>query len=595
MSNRSFTFFLTFLCLMSGYTKAPCQTFLKVPGNPDQNLNQKISRFENGDLLIGDSSVEPLQSGSETGIVQLSRLDQCGSPLWSFQYEVTEGYLELNDFLINDLEEVFLYGSFYQGFFEHIFLMKVDGKTGRNSDFLLWNTGTVDHFTFDIELKAGQLLIYGLRLDIQSPKEGLLAAFDQNLTFQWAKAYRPFTSAAGEALISNDGNILCWSGNNLFKTDQQGTVLASFVLDGGNTQIIAGPVEVEDGFVFQAHSATKSFFFKLDDLGQIIWQTALFAAADAGSAITPLGNGNLLCTYSCPNGDFRQLCQLQILPDGQISQQRRLSVEPTMNPGTIYQSIRENQLTIASNHDPFQITPSDIEDFILQFSLDDLNEACLPWQSFDETQPNNIPLQLRKTEMNAIDFILEFERSIGSNPSPLDLELNEQCGTFVDIEQLERDTLLPCNTDFWEVTLPTSDFYWTDGSPERPRKLETPGFYSARNRSCIDPVTLTFRLEKESCGCSVSLPNAFSPNNDGVNDELEVFSSCPLSSLEISVFSRWGERIFYRRSVDAFWDGNFHGDRAVNGVYLVVVKYQWADVDGKIQEGMHHQSVVLLN
>lgn len=595
MPCKLYAYALFLACLLSAWATVSGQAFFKVLAKPDQNFNQKIAHFENGDLLIGDSSVEPLQSATERGIIQLSRLDHCGVVLWSYQYPIEEGYVEFKDFRINSLEEIYVYGSFYKGLSELVFLLKVDGRTGLHQDYALWDTGTIDHFTFDADLRGEQLLLYGLRLDIQSPKEGFLAVFDQNLTFQWAKAIRPFEAAGGEVIICADGGFLCQSGNKIISIDRRGEVQAAYLLEGlPDLKIASGFLEVEGGFIFEANSQGNSFLFKVDDSGQVAWQTPQFEATDVGSDITLLEDETYLATYSRPNGGFRQLCQVQVSTDGQIIRQRILIAEQKMNPGTLYQSVHQDQIAIVVNHDALQTAPADAKDFVLQFSLDNLNPGCLSWQTFNETRPNNPALTLTPLAMESIDFMMQLENIIGSNSSLYDPEFIEQCGTPVNIDNLDRDTLLSCGSDFWEITLPSPDFYWTDGNPDAPRKLRTPGTYTARNSSCIDPVILNFRLEKESCACTVTLPNAFSPNGDGVNDHLTVFADCPLNRIEISVFNRWGSRVFHSRQVDEFWDGNTPQGMAATGVYIVVIRYDWLDFAGNIQEAVYHQDVVVL-
>ena len=72
---------------------------------------------------------------------------------------------------------------------------------------------------------------------------------------------------------------------------------------------------------------------------------------------------------------------------------------------------------------------------------------------------------------------------------------------------------------------------------------------------------------------SLKVPNAFSPNGDGVNDVYYItFQS--LVKLELSIFNRWGQRICERNlsNIDQGWDGTFGGKDVKDGVYFVVVQ-----------------------
>ena len=52
--------------------------------------------------------------------------------------------------------------------------------------------------------------------------------------------------------------------------------------------------------------------------------------------------------------------------------------------------------------------------------------------------------------------------------------------------------------------------------------------------------------------CTVSIPNAISPNGDGINDNLEVFSTtpgrgtiCPIQVTHIRIFGKWGGELYH--------------------------------------------------
>jgi gliding motility-associated-like protein len=77
--------------------------------------------------------------------------------------------------------------------------------------------------------------------------------------------------------------------------------------------------------------------------------------------------------------------------------------------------------------------------------------------------------------------------------------------------------------------------------------------------------------------CNTYLPNVFSPNGDGINDEFNRFSSgCPPQVYHLHIFDRWGEEVFYTNNTKQGWDGSFKGEPASLGVYaylLVVEEY----------------------
>ena len=69
------------------------------------------------------------------------------------------------------------------------------------------------------------------------------------------------------------------------------------------------------------------------------------------------------------------------------------------------------------------------------------------------------------------------------------------------------------------------------------------------------------------------VPNAFSPNQDGINDSFTVVSA-NIAAFEMSIFNRWGEMVFQTFDQYDGWDGTFNGKAVALDVYVVVIKYQ---------------------
>ena len=52
------------------------------------------------------------------------------------------------------------------------------------------------------------------------------------------------------------------------------------------------------------------------------------------------------------------------------------------------------------------------------------------------------------------------------------------------------------------------------------------------------------------------IPNAFTPNGDGLNDELEIYTSLAgLKYLKMKIYNRWGEKVYQSNDLDFKWDG----------------------------------------
>ncbi|MGN6569696.1 MAG: gliding motility-associated C-terminal domain-containing protein [Flavipsychrobacter sp.] len=63
-----------------------------------------------------------------------------------------------------------------------------------------------------------------------------------------------------------------------------------------------------------------------------------------------------------------------------------------------------------------------------------------------------------------------------------------------------------------------------------------------------------------NCLHCISVPNAFSPNNDGINDEFKPVLMCPLKKYDLKIFNRWGQEVFHSQDVNYGWDGKYKGE-----------------------------------
>lgn len=104
---------------------------------------------------------------------------------------------------------------------------------------------------------------------------------------------------------------------------------------------------------------------------------------------------------------------------------------------------------------------------------------------------------------------------------------------------------------------------------------------------CFDDSYIFF---VESLSDSIIIPNIFSPNGDGANDEFRIFSQIDLSRTdliqieEFSVYNRWGQKVFSGSGADAIWDGRFNGKQAPSDVYIYRIVVDVPACQGVVQE-----------
>jgi gliding motility-associated-like protein len=96
--------------------------------------------------------------------------------------------------------------------------------------------------------------------------------------------------------------------------------------------------------------------------------------------------------------------------------------------------------------------------------------------------------------------------------------------------------------------------------------------------------TAYFNINVEYASESV-LPNAFSPNGDGLNDRFTVYNLRFDKLLEFKVFDRWGKLVFDDASSTKGWDGTINGDPAPVDVYYYIIRLTLPDGTPKIFRG----------
>ena len=70
----------------------------------------------------------------------------------------------------------------------------------------------------------------------------------------------------------------------------------------------------------------------------------------------------------------------------------------------------------------------------------------------------------------------------------------------------------------------------------------------------------------------ILIPNAFSPNGDGLNDTCEIFSAIGNIDIIVEIYNRWGEIIFYSKGYSEPWNGTYKGSPVPEGTYAYVVR-----------------------
>ncbi|MFT7149698.1 MAG: gliding motility-associated-like protein [Nonlabens sp.] len=179
--------------------------------------------------------------------------------------------------------------------------------------------------------------------------------------------------------------------------------------------------------------------------------------------------------------------------------------------------------------------------------------------------------------LRAGDYQVDIRDANGCETSTT-FTINEPLLLEADIASLINDPICPQASDgtaFIDAKGGTPDyqFFWSNNPT-----LNDP------NASGLSEGNYTVRIV-DANGCETSLaievterfprifiPNAFSPNGDGTNDEFKPVADCSIT-FSMQVYNKWGSVVFSTEDVSEGWDGTFNSEPAPDGKYSYVVFY----------------------
>ena len=109
-----------------------------------------------------------------------------------------------------------------------------------------------------------------------------------------------------------------------------------------------------------------------------------------------------------------------------------------------------------------------------------------------------------------------------------------------------------------------------------------PQLIAKNNYGCYDTIT---KPVKVVYSCFITVPSAFTPNGDGLNDYLYPLKAYKSTNLTFSIYNRFGQRVFYSTTWLDKWDGTFKGVKQDPGTYVWVLDYINADGKRIFQKG----------
>lgn len=118
--------------------------------------------------------------------------------------------------------------------------------------------------------------------------------------------------------------------------------------------------------------------------------------------------------------------------------------------------------------------------------------------------------------------------------------------------------------------------------------IDRPGFiYATATNQYGCTFTDSTYISTFAC-CDLFVPNAFTPNKDGVNDFFELYASNLQEVNVFSIYNRYGQRVFHTNNQNSKWDGTYNGQLLDGGVYHYYLIYTCSDGTKFTKRGQIH-------
>jgi gliding motility-associated-like protein len=131
------------------------------------------------------------------------------------------------------------------------------------------------------------------------------------------------------------------------------------------------------------------------------------------------------------------------------------------------------------------------------------------------------------------------------------------------------------HTELLEMPLwDTTTYTWNTGATGNALLVEYPGTYTVVAENFCWDYEETVTVTEKLCDQRLWIPNAFSPDGDGINDYFEIRGNWQ-TPIALWIFDRWGNVVFHSEDYQNDWDGTYpNGQPAMPGVYTWKITYR---------------------
>ncbi|MCC6721671.1 MAG: gliding motility-associated C-terminal domain-containing protein [Bacteroidia bacterium] len=133
-----------------------------------------------------------------------------------------------------------------------------------------------------------------------------------------------------------------------------------------------------------------------------------------------------------------------------------------------------------------------------------------------------------------------------------------------------------------------SSYQWNNGSKDDVLKVENDGVYYVTvvdEAGCKATDSIKVMTDPNRLPNDIFVPNAFTPNDDGLNDLFPFTTPVLHSNYNLKIFDRWGEKIYDSEYNHDPWNGETKNKNDQIDAYIWVVSYKGCDGNHKSNKG----------
>ncbi len=116
-------------------------------------------------------------------------------------------------------------------------------------------------------------------------------------------------------------------------------------------------------------------------------------------------------------------------------------------------------------------------------------------------------------------------------------------------------------------------YLWNNGMDNSDIIIDHGGLFTVRIWDGLNCYNYDSIYIDEDCLSTLYIPNAFTPDGDGLNDFFTI-SGENILSMKLWIYDRWGEMVFYSDNIAHSWDGKFKGAAVPAGLFGWYMEYE---------------------